>query len=225
MSELFDEAAQPAGPPPRGGSRRSRALIITAVVIVLGFLGLSTFAGLYTDRLWYQAGGYGGVFSTLFWTKAVLFLVFGLLMATVVGLNIYLAYRFRPFFRPSSTEQNGLDRYRDAVTPIRTWLLVGISVVLGAFAGSSAIGEWRNYLLWRNGVPFDQKDVWFHKDIGFYVFDLPWLHYLVDFAMAALVIAIIAAAVTHYLYGGIRLQTPRDRFSGAAQAQLSVLLG
>ena len=29
----------------------------------------------------------------------------------------------------------------------------------------------------------------------------------------------------HYLYGGIRLQTPGDRLTGAAQAQLSVLLG
>ena len=225
MSELFDEGHRDNLPPPRTGSRRSRALIITAVVLVLGFLGLSTFANLYTDRLWYQDGGYPEVFTTLFWTKTLLFLIFGLLMAVVVGLNIYLAYRFRPFFRPTSSEQNGLDRYRDAVTPIRTWLLVGVAIVLGAFAGSSAIGEWRNYLLWRNGVPFDQEDTWFHKDIGFYVFDLPWLHYLVDFAMATLVIAIIASAVVHYLYGGIRLQTPRDRFSGAAQVQLSVLLG
>ena len=30
---------------------------------------------------------------------------------------------------------------------------------------------------------------------------------------------------SHYLYGGIRLQTPGDRLTGAAQAQLSVLLG
>ncbi|GAA1130964.1 UPF0182 family protein [Nocardioides aquiterrae] len=225
MSELFDEGARNDLPPPRSGSRRSRALIITAVVLVLAFLGLSTFANIYTDRLWYQDGGYSEVFTTLFWTKTLLFLVFGVLMAVVVGLNIYLAYRFRPFFRPSSAEQTGLDRYRDAVTPIRTWLLVGVAVVLGAFAGSSAIGEWRNFLMWRHGVPFGQQDVWFHKDIGFYVFDLPWLHYVVDFAMATLVISLIAAAVVHYLYGGIRLQTPRDRFSGAAQVQLSVLLG
>ena len=38
-------------------------------------------------------------------------------------------------------------------------------------------------------------------------------------------VALLAAAVVHYLYGGIRLQTPADRLSGAAQAQLSVLLG
>ena len=225
MSELFDEDPRDAGPPVRSGSRRSRALIITAVVLVIGFLGLSTFAGIYTDRLWYVSGGYGEVFTTLFWTKAVLFLVFGAGMTLVVGANIYLAYRFRPFFRPSSPEQNGLDRYREAVNPIRTWLLVGVALVLGAFAGSSAIGEWRDYLLWRHGTSFDSEDAYFHKDIGFYVFDLPWLHYLVDYAMAVLVVALIAAAVVHYLYGGIRLQTPRDRLSGAAQAQVSVLLG
>lgn len=223
MSELFDEESREA-PPPRG-SRRSRALIITAIVLVLAFLGLSTFASLYTDRLWYKAGGYSGVFTTLFWTRTGLFLVFGAVMGLVVGLNIYLAFRFRPFFRPNSPEQTGLDRYRDAVTPIRTWLLVGISVVLGAFAGSSAIGEWRSYLLWRNGGSFGQRDEWFDKDIGFYVFDLPWLHYLIDYSMAVLVVALIAAVVVHYLYGGIRLQTSRDRLSGAAQVQISVLLG
>ncbi len=225
MSELFDEDPRASGPPARSGSRRSRALIVTAVVLVIGFLGLSTFASIYTDRLWYRSAGYGAVFSTLFWTKTVLFLVFGAGMALVVGANIYLAYRFRPFFRPNSPEQNGLDRYREAVNPIRTWLLVGVALVVGAFAGSSAIGEWRDYLLWRNGVSFNSEDAYFHKDIGFYVFSLPWLHYLVDYAMAVLVVGLMAAAVVHYLYGGIRLQTPRDRLSGAAQAQISVLLG
>ena len=43
--------------------------------------------------------------------------------------------------------------------------------------------------------------------------------------MAALVIALLAAATVHYLYGGIRLQTPGDRLTGAAQVQFSVLLG
>src|SRR6478735_9817610 len=207
MSEVFDEE-RPMQP---RSSRRSRALIVTGVVMVLLFLGLSTFARLYTDRLWFKSGGYGEVFSIMFWTRTGLFLVFGAVMGLVVGLNMYLAFRFRPFFRPSSPEQTGLDRYRDAVTPIRTWLLIGTSVVLGAFAGSSAIGEWRDYMLWRNGVEFGDTDPWFDKDISFYVFSLPWLHYLVDFTMAVLVVALIAAVVVHYLYGGIRLQASRDR--------------
>jgi len=226
VSELFDNDPRDTPPPPsRPAPRRSRALIITAVVVILGFFGLTTFARIYTDRLWYKSGGYSEVFNTLFWTKTGLFFVFGTLMAVVVGVNMYLAYRLRPLFRPNSPEQTGLDRYRDAVTPIRTWLLIGVSVVVGIFAGSSAVGQWRHYLLWRNGVPFGSDDAYFHKDIGFYVFDLPWLHYLVDFTMATTVVALLAAAVVHYLYGGVRLQTSHDRLSGAAQAQLSVLLG
>ena len=61
---------------------------------------VSTFASLYTDRLWYRSAA-TRVFSTLFWTKAGLFLVFGAVMGVVVGVNMYLAYRFRPFFRPT----------------------------------------------------------------------------------------------------------------------------
>jgi uncharacterized membrane protein (UPF0182 family) len=215
------DAAEQASAPPR----RSRALLITVGVLVALFLGFTGFSAFWTERLWFGSVGYQGVFSTLVRTKVGLFLVFGLLMALSVGVNLVLAFRFRPIFRPSSPEQVSLDRYREAVTPIRTWLLVGVSVVIGLFAGATASGKWREYLLWRNGVDFGRKDPYFHNDIGFYVFDLPWLHYLVDFTMAIAIISLIAAAVVHYLYGGIRLQSQHDRFSGPAAAQLSVLMG
>jgi uncharacterized membrane protein (UPF0182 family) len=223
VSELFND--DPREDEPVRTSRRSRALVITAIVVIAAFFALTTFASVYTDRLWYKSVGYGEVFSTLLWTRIALFAAFGLLMAVAVGASIFVAYRYRPLFRPQSPEQTNLDRYRDAVTPIRTWLLIGVSLVIGAFAGASGMGQWRNFLLWRNSVPFDQKDAYFEKDIGFYVFELPWLHYLVDFAMAAAVIALIAGAVVHYLYGGLRLQASHDRLSGAAQVQLSVLAG
>jgi uncharacterized membrane protein (UPF0182 family) len=226
VSNLFDDDPRRPTPPRQvPPPRRSRALVITASVLVVGFFALTTSAGFFTDRMWYASVGFPEVFSTLFWTRAGLFLVFGALMALVVGANMYLAYRLRPMFRPNSPEQTGLDRYREAVDPIRTWLLVGAAVLLGLFAGTSASGQWREYLLWRNGPDFGGKDQYFDRDIGFYMFDLPWLHYLVDSVMAFTVVAVLMAALVHYLYGGVRLQTSHDRLSGAAQAQLSVLLG
>ncbi len=118
-----------------------------------------------------------------------------------------------------------MGRYRDAISPIRRWVVLGIAVVLALFSGTSGAGAWRTYLLWRNGSDFGTEDAQFGRDIGFFVFDLPWLHFMVDFAMAVFVVSLLAAALTHYLYGGISLQTPGDRMSGAAQAQLSLLLG
>ncbi|MDQ6524433.1 UPF0182 family protein [Nocardioides sp. LHD-245] len=221
MSELFDE--EPERPAPERPGRRTRALVITGVVLIVGFFLLSAFAGIYTDRLWYAEVGFGDVFSTMLWTRVGLFLAFGALMGGIVVLNMYLAFRFRPMFLMAGPD--GVDRYRDAVTPIRGWLLAGVGVVVGIFAGTSAIGQWRTFLLWRNGEGWGSKDAYFKKDIGFYVFDLPWWNFVVDFVMAVAIVSLIATAVVHYLYGGIRLQVSHDRFSAAAQVQVSVLLG
>lgn len=221
MSELFDE--EPERPAPERTGRRTRALVITGVVLIVGFFLLSAFAGLYTDRLWYKEVGFGGVFSTMLWTRVGLFLAFGAVMGGLVALNMYLAFRFRPLFLMAGPD--GVDRYRDAVTPIRGWLLAGVGVVVGIFAGTSAIGQWRTFLLWRNAEEWGSKDAYFKKDIGFYVFDLPWWNFVIDFVMAVAIVSLIATAIVHYLYGGIRLQVAHDRLTPAAQVQLSVLLG
>ena len=229
MSDVFDEGGQRGRPPQRSQAdlapRRSRALLVTAGVLIVGFFLLTTFAAIWTDRQWFASIAFPEVFSTMFWTRVALFVVFTVLMALFVGLNMALAYRFRPMFRMPSPEQTGLDRYRQAVTPIRTWLVVGTALLLGMFAGTSASGQWRAYMLWRNGGDFAGTDPFFKRNIGFYMFDLPWLHYLVDSAMAFTVVALMMAALVHYLYGGIQLQARHDRLTGAAQAQLSVLLG
>jgi len=229
VSELFDDERprRPGGSADLGrpSSGRSRALLITVVVLVVSLLGLTGFSAFWTERLWFGSVGYAGVFSTMVWTQVVLFVAFGVLMAVMVGVNMLVAFRSRPIFRPASAEQTSLDRYREAVTPIWIWLLVGVALLTGTFAGSSAAGQWRSYLLWRNGVPFRDTDPYFERDIGFYVFDLPWLHFLVDFVMAMAIVSLIAAAGVHYLYGGIQFQGRGDRLSGAAKAQASVLFG
>ncbi len=222
---MSNTAETPDVPPPAARNPRSRALVITAVVLVAAFLGLTTFSGFYTDRLWYVSGGYAGVFTTLIWTRIGLFVVTGLLMALVVCLNVVLAYRLRPIF-VGMGDPNGMGRYREAVTPIRRLVVLGIGLVLLVFTGTSGAGQWRTYLMWRNGGDFGSEDVYFGRDIGFFVFDLPWYHFLTDLAMAVLVLSVIAAALTHYLYGGIQLQSSAgERMSGAAQAQLSLLVG
>ena len=223
MSGMFgaESSARQEEPPARTG--RSRTLVITASVLVALFLALSGFASFWTERLWFESVGYSSVFGTLLWTRVGLFLVFGGVMAAVVALNLVLAYRARPLLINGGDAN--LSRYRDAVTPVTGWLVGGVSALMGLFAGASASGQWREYSLWRHSSPFGRTDPYFDRDVGFYVFELPWWHYLTDFVMASAVIGLMAATLVHYLYGGIRLSVARDRLSSAAQVHLSVLLG
>ncbi len=227
MSGIFDDGTpeQARRGSAQGSPPRSRALIGTIIVLVIAFFLVSVFTGVYTDRLWFRSVGYSSVFTKVLGTKVLLFLIFGLVMGLAVAANVVIAYRFRPLFRPASQEQVNLDRYREVVDPLRRWLVIAIAVVLGLFAGGSGSGQWRQFLLWRHRTPFGTKDPYFKKDVGFYVFDLPWLHYLVDFGLALTVLSLLAAAIVHYLFGGIRLQVKQDRLSGAAQVQISVLAG
>ncbi len=68
------------------------------------------------------------------------------------------------------------------------------------------------------------KDPQFHKDIGFYVFRLPFLEFVVGWVFAALLVVLIVTAVFHYLNGGIRLQSPWQRVTPQVKVHLSVIL-
>ncbi|MFE4409559.1 UPF0182 family protein [Streptomyces sp. NPDC056821] len=222
-----DRGGGPTGPRMRVGrpSRRARTLLMTlGVLAVLGMV-FAMFAGFWTDWLWYRSVHYSSVFTTTLWTKIGLFFVFGLLMAAAVGLNIWLAHRLRPPLSAMSMEQQNLDRYRMSIAPYKKWLLCGITALVGLIAGASAASEWRTWLMWVNGVPFGKQDPQFHLDVSFYAFDLPWYRFLLGFGFAATILSLIAAVLTHYLYGGLRVTSPGARATAAATGHLSVLLG
>ncbi|WP_345666769.1 UPF0182 family membrane protein [Streptomyces similanensis] len=222
-----DRGGGPTGPRIRVGrpSRRARTLLMTLGVLVVLAMAFTMFAGFWTDWLWYRSVHYSSVFTTTLSTKVGLFFVFGLLMAAAVGFNVWLAHRLRPPLSAMSMEQQNLDRYRMGIAPYRKWLLCAVTALVGLVAGASAAGQWRTWLMWVNGVPFHKTDPQFHLDISFYAFDLPWYRFLLGFGFAAAVLSLIAAALTHYLYGGLRVSSPGPRATAAATGHLSVLLG
>ncbi len=206
-------------------SRRARTLLMTLGVLAVLAMAFVMFAGFWTDWLWYRSVHYSSVFTTTLWTKIGLFAVFGLLMGLAVGFNIWLAHRLRPPLSAMSLEQQSLDRYRMGLAPFKKWVLLAVTALVALIAGASASGQWRTWLMWINGVKFGQKDPQFGLDVSFYAFDLPWYRFLLAFGFAAAVLSLIAAALTHYLYGGLRVTSPGARATAAATGHLSVLLG
>ena len=203
---------------------RRRVLLPTLLTLGALLFLLAVFTGLWTDRLWFDSLNYSEVFSTILVTRVLLFAVLGVVFAAAVVGNIVVAYRLQPLLPPRPRRFDPVVRYREVIAPIRGQLLAGAFLLLLVTAGSIGAGHWQQYLLWRNGAEFGQPDVYFGKDIGFFVFDYPWWRFLLTFGFTLLIVAILAAAVTHYVYGGISLQGT-NRVSSGAQAHLSVLLG
>ena len=206
-------------------SRRAKIIIGVVVLLVLVLSVLGSLVRLYVDWLWFGEVDYRQVFTTGLRTRIVLFLLFGLLMAAVIAANLLLAYRFRPPFRPMSLEQQNLERYRSALEPRRRLIVVLVSGVLGLFTGITAQAQWQTWLLWRSGTRFGVTDPQYGMDIAYYTFTYPFQRFVLGLLFTAVVLSLLSAVAMHYLFGGVRLQTPGEKVTPAARVHLSVLLG
>jgi uncharacterized membrane protein (UPF0182 family) len=205
---------------------RSRRLLlpIAGGLVVLGVLFV-VFTGIWTDRLWFGEVGFTRVFDTVLRTRLLLFALFGVLMAATVGANLTVAYRLRPERLPDSLEQRNLDRYRGPLAPFVGRVIAALAVLAGLAAGVGASGRWQTWLQWRHGTKFGVTDPQFHRDVSYFAFTYPFQRMVVGFLFGALFLSLVTAAGTHYLFGGIRLQTRGERVLAATRAHLAVLLG
>ena len=205
---------------------RSRSpLVITAgILVALGAL-FTYISGYYVDWLWFKSVDFTSVWSTVLTTKIELFLLVGLVTSLVISLNIYIAYKRRPLYVPTSIEMSGLERLRGQIEPIRRWVFLGVVLVLTYFAGTSGVVFWREWLLFKNATNFGIKDPQFGLDISFFAFRLPMWQAIIGWGISTLVLATLASAFIHYMYGGIRTTVQTDRTTVAARVQISILLG
>ncbi len=194
---------------------------MVALAIALG--AISTF---YTEILWFREVDAGAVFWASVWTRVGLGVAFGATFALVLLVNLWIARKITNPARMFSVTDAVLERYRATLQPYTKWLVIGGSIAFGVFAGSGATVKWREWLLYNNATDFPGKiDPLFNKNLGFYVFKLPFLQFVFTWAFSALVLTILVTAAVHYFMGGIRPQARGDRVAPEVRAHISVLLG
>src|SRR3954452_25476170 len=204
---------------------RPRLLLMVAVLLVLLLFALSAFVRLYPDLLWFRSVHFSTVFSRRLMTEIVLLVVFGLLMAVIGGVNIFLAHRLRPPYRAMSQEQQQLDALTHAIAPVRRLIFVVVGGLVGLFTGIAAANRWSTWLQWRNGQSFGITDPQFHRDVSYYAFTYPMQRFLLGIGFTAVLLSLVAVLATAYLYGALRPQTPGQKVTPAVRAHISVLLG
>ena len=143
----------------------------------------------------------------------------------MMWVNLVIADRLAPPFRPAGPEDEVIERYHELVGGRVGVVRASVSGLLALIAGAGVSSEWNSWILFTHARDFGIEDPQFDTDIGFYVFRLPFLTFLVGWLFAALLIVLIVTAVAHYLNGGIRMSSPRNRVTPQVKAHLSVLLG
>ena len=205
--------------PERKVSPFSIAVGIVAAIAV----ALLSAAGVYTDLLWFRQLGFEGVFVTEILAQVITFLIGWAVMAVLVGIGLAMAWRTRPVYLklPEASPFQAYQQMLEGVGKLIRW---GLPVGLGVFGGLIVARQWQVIALWFNGSEFGQTDAHFGLDVGFYVFQLPFLTFAVGYLSGAVLLAGLINGAVHLIYGGIRI-TGRDvRVSKPARIQLTSLV-
>lgn len=195
------------------------ALVGAALAIGLGATALSAF---YTDILWFSEVGYLSVFTKILSARFGI-AVLGGLFFFLITLGNLLGVLWK---RRDLTLVGGL------VMPVtitisrsaRKWLLLPAAVI-GALGGVAAYSQWHVVLAFFNRTPFGVSDPFFSRDVGFYVFALPFYKLLQQHLWVASVASLIVSALSYFILGDIRFAPRRIIAERRARVHLSILAG
>ncbi|MDE0237993.1 MAG: UPF0182 family protein, partial [bacterium] len=177
-------------------SRRSKIIAALILVVLLAaILSLRGTARMWTDYLWFDSLGHGDVWTEILVYKIVLSVIFIAAFFLLMYSNLAIADRLAPQTRPPGPEEELIRHYHDAVGHRRRLVSVVIAILFALIVGGSTGGEWQKAMLFFNSVDFGIDDPQFDRDIGFYVFQLPFIQFLISWFFRALIIVAVITAI------------------------------
>lgn len=189
------------------GSLKSSVKIIL-ILLILG--GLSVLTKLYADWLWFKAVDFSSVFTTIMVNKVGLYVALFILAFVLFYINLHIARKAigigveRP---PETDDGREIIYLNEEKSPLRKfmqtksarWIIVILSVLGALMVSSVSADNWIIIQQYLQRVPFGTTDPVFHKDLGFYVFNLSFYKFIYTTLMMALVLTAIATAVVYVM--------------------------
>ncbi len=186
--------------------RARRILILGAVALgVLVLLPILSGSGitLYTDWLWFGTLGQRSTFTRQLLSRGLLWLAGALLALAFLVVNwFFLPRRLLGHLRLHIRGTGGASITIGARLLTRLLSLLGVLVALTM--ASAAAGQWMTALRFIHRRPFDLNDPIFGFDVSFYVFELPFYRFLLNWTMGLIAAALIGSLLVYLFAGRIR---------------------
>ena len=203
----------------RSNRRRSIFWVVAGLIAVLLLLS-STIAYYYSEILWFDELGFLSVLMTMIYSRAGV----GLAAALLFGLALCGNLFFARGTIVQISEQVAEDETRRWFQPaIISKIIVAVSAIFGALAGVSFSTEWEAVLRFLHATPFGIEDPLFARDIGFYIFSLPFWNLLYSLVAFLLLFLLVIMGLIYFFAGSINFLGGRINVHPRARLHLAGL--
>ena len=207
---------------------RNRVLIF---ILILFAILLITFIGkFYIPLIWLKSVGYASVFWKILLTQVLVGLFFIILFFLLSYTNFNYARRYVPTIQIEFREQDGIRPEMQFYRSLQGFqlskkIVLGFSIALSIFMGISESVNWEKVLIFLNQVPMGISDPVFGKDIGFYLFSLPFLEYFRNWLSFAFGLILLIVVLVYFVKRTIRYEHRKIHIDPPVKFHISLLLG
>lgn len=189
------------------------ARLVVLLVVLLLFMVIPSAVDLLTEWFWFGEVDYQGIFVRTLTAKAALGGVVFLVALAALAFNFRLA--LRRITKPYMLFPGGGDIQPIVLTPRQLQLLgTGLAALVALFLGIFASNQWMTWLQFQHAVPFEQFDPLYGRNVGFYVFTLPFLDLARNLALAVVVLSLIGSTAAYVVSGTLALDPGRGLIVG-----------
>ena len=159
----------------------NKKLIILIGLGLFVFILLWAVVSIYPDWLWFGNLDFSPVFWMMLLSKIGFGLVVWLTLVVILFVNLYVATRLKPGSASGMVFKDGGGYFSQLGLSGNTLslLLTGLILLISFIIATKGSYQWDMVLRYLYQQPFGSTDPIFNKDIGFYVFSLPF-HLLVQ---------------------------------------------
>jgi hypothetical protein len=173
------------------------------LVVLLVWSGVS----IYPDWLWFLNLNFSSVFWTILLTKFGIGLVVWVLLILIISLNLYVAKRIAPGKVPgvgSHVEASYFSQVGLSGNALN--LLLIAFILIGSFIiASKGSLQWDTVLRYVYQKPFGSTDPIFAKDVGFFVFSLPFYIFVRDELLVLFLFTVLLTAIWYLKDGALQI--------------------
>ena len=151
--------------------RRFWAGVAFFVLAVLVFVLASPIVTFITELQWYDAMGYGDVYTTRVGLQVAITLGSFVLAFVWLAVNVVIALRLR-----SGTALRAVGIRRSVLRSPAGWIGLGSAAAIALILSGGAYTQWATLALFMHAAPTGTTDPVLGQDISFYLLTLPFLH-------------------------------------------------
>ena len=201
-------------------------MIVILIIVAVVFPFISSLLNFYSDWLFFIETGYTSVFMTALYAKTGAGVLFGGMLFVFVQANLYVANNAQFLQSGIYLAGGGTIRInRDHATRLAKPLSLLASFALALFAANLGTAQWENLLLFTNRLAVGMVDPVIGKDIGYYLFSLPFMEMLKSFSSFMLLATAVVTAAVYYVRGGIIMTERGVSVDEKVRRHLAVLVG